>query len=192
MSRRKAAPKRTIMPDPLFHSDLLAKFINSVMCDGKKSIAEKIVYGALDHVFEKVKVQGQQDGVIEGEDGEGGSGAASLDMNSTIRDNKAARDVTLAVFKKALDNVTPAVEVKSRRVGGSTYQVPMEIRSVRRRTLAMRWLVEYSAKRGEKSMAIKLGNEILDAYALRGGSVKKREDVHRMAKANQAFAHYRW
>ena len=192
MSRRKAAPKRTIMPDPLFHSDLLAKFINSVMCDGKKSIAEKIVYGALDHVFEKVKVQGQQEGLLSDEDGEGGQGGAALDMNSTIRDSKAARDVALAVFKKALENVTPSVEVKSRRVGGSTYQVPMEIRAVRRRTLAMRWLVEYSSKRGEKSMAIKLGNEILDAYALRGGSVKKREDVHRMAKANQAFAHYRW
>ncbi len=192
MSRRKAAPKRTIMPDPLFHSDLLAKFINSVMCDGKKSIAEKIVYGALDHVFEKVKVQGQQEGLLSDGDGEGGQGGAALDMNSTIRDSKAARDVALAVFKKALENVTPSVEVKSRRVGGSTYQVPMEIRAVRRRTLAMRWLVEYSSKRGEKSMAIKLGNEILDAYALRGGSVKKREDVHRMAKANQAFAHYRW
>ena len=189
MSRRKAAPKRTIMPDPLFHSDLLAKFINSVMCDGKKSIAEKIVYGALDHVFEKVKAQGQQEGLLADGEAEGG---ANLDMTSTIRDSKAARDVALAVFKKALENVTPSVEVKSRRVGGSTYQVPMEIRAVRRRTLAMRWLVEYSSKRGEKSMAIKLGNEILDAYALRGGSVKKREDVHRMAKANQAFAHYRW
>ena len=191
MSRRKAAPKREIMPDPLFHSELLAKFINSVMCDGKKSIAEKIVYGALDHVFEKVKSQGLQEGILD-QDSEGGSGSGSLDMNSTIRDNKSARDVALAVFKKALENVTPSVEVKSRRVGGSTYQVPMEIRAVRRRTLAMRWLVEYSSKRGEKSMAVKLGNEILDAYALRGGSVKKREDVHRMAKANQAFAHYRW
>ena len=182
MSRRKAAPKRLIMPDPLFHSELLAKFINSVMCDGKKSIAESIVYGALDHVFEKMR-----------EDDDGGEGAVSFKkITGNIRDSVEAREAALAIFKKALDNVTPTVEVKSRRVGGSTYQVPMEIRAVRRRTLAMRWLVEFASKRGEKTMAIKLGNEILDGYVNRGGAVKKREDVHRMAKANQAFAHYRW
>jgi len=175
------------MPDPMFHSELLAKFINSVMLDGKKSIAESIVYGALEHVFNKMREKDEGDG------GEGGEGSVSLkSITGSVRDSQAARDAALAVFKQALENVTPSVEVKSRRVGGSTYQVPMEIRSVRRRTLAMRWLVEYASKRGEKTMSIKLGNEILDAYVTRGGAVKKREDVHRMAKANQAFAHYRW
>ena len=195
MSRRKAAPKRKILPDPLFKSELLAKFMNSVMKDGKKSISEKIVYGALDHVFAKlVSSSAELDLSEDGDSGEGGGGTATSfsKISGDIRSSEDARKAVLRVFKKALSNVTPQVEVKSRRVGGSTYQVPVEVRSVRRRTLAMRWLVEFSSKRGEKTMAIKLGNEILDALEGRGGAVKKREDVHRMAKANQAFAHFRW
>lgn len=193
MSRRKAAPKRKILPDPLFKSELLAKFMNSVMKDGKKSISEKIVYGALDHVFVKlVSTSAELDLSEDGDSGEGGSTTSFSKISGDIRSSEDARKAVLRAFKKALSNVTPQVEVKSRRVGGSTYQVPVEIRSVRRRTLAMRWLVEFSSKRGEKTMAIKLGNEILDALEGRGGAVKKREDVHRMAKANQAFAHFRW
>ncbi|ATF09827.1 30S ribosomal protein S7 [Candidatus Enterovibrio altilux] len=156
MPRRRVISQRKILPDPKFGSDLLAKFINIVMVDGKKSIAEKIVYGALDLIAER-----------SGKD-------------------------HLALFELALDNVRPSVEVKSRRVGGSTYQVPVEVRPVRRNALAMRWLVETARKRGEKSMAQRLANEMLDASENKGTSVKKREEVHRMADANKAFAHYRW
>ncbi|WP_017443618.1 30S ribosomal protein S7 [Gayadomonas joobiniege] len=156
MPRRRVIGQRKILPDPKFNSELLAKFVNVVMLDGKKSTAEKIVYGALDAAAEK-------------------SSKEHLD-----------------VFEAALDNVRPAVEVKSRRVGGSTYQVPVEVRPVRRNTLGMRWLVEAARKRGEKSMALRLAAEILDASENKGTAVKKREDVHRMAEANKAFAHYRW
>lgn len=180
MSRRKAAPKRHILPDPLFKSELLAKFINCVMKSGKKSVAERIVYGALAELLKRK--------ANSSDDGESGSGANALD----IRTSEVARQRALELFKEALDNVTPSVEVKSRRVGGSTYQVPMEIRATRRMALAMRWLGEFSAKRGEKTMVQRLANELLDAIEGRGGAVKKREDTHRMAKANQAFAHYRW
>jgi len=145
------------LPDPKFHNELLAKFINILMVDGKKSTAEKIVYGALDILTEK---------------------------NS--------EKTHLELFETALDNIRPQVEVKSRRVGGSTYQVPVEVRPVRRNALAMRWLVEAARKRGEKSMAQRLANEMLDASDSKGSAVKKREDVHRMAEANKAFAHYRW
>ncbi|MCH9644518.1 MAG: 30S ribosomal protein S7 [Gammaproteobacteria bacterium] len=206
MSRRKAAPKRAILPDPLFKSELLAKFINSVMSHGKKSVAENIVYGALDSVFNKVQQSGgkmlkdvrspreRSFKDKEGDDGgEGGDGGSSFKpIKGDIRDNDDARGAALSYFKRALDNVMPTVEVKSRRVGGSTYQVPVEIRSTRRMALAMRWLVEYSSKRGEKTMEQRLANEILDAIENRGAAVKKREDVHRMAEANRAFAHYRW
>ncbi len=178
MSRRKAAPKRSILPDPLFKSELLAKFINSIMKDGKKSVAEKIVYNALVELLRRKKEEGE---------GEGG-GSASLD----IRTCEKARTRALELFKEALENVMPQVEVKSRRVGGSTYQVPVEVRGKRRMALAMRWLGEFSSKRGEKTMVSRLANELFDALAGRGGSVKKREDTHRMAKANQAFAHFRW
>lgn len=184
MSRRKAAPERKILPDPLFKSVLLAKFINSVMKDGKKSVAEKIVYGALREAMLR-QVPKSEDGE-GGEGGESGSGEAGLSVNT------ADREKALEIFKQALDNVMPSVEVKSRRVGGSTYQVPVEIRAKRRTALGMRWLVEFASKRHEKSMAKRLASELLDALAGRGGAVKKREDTHRMAKANQAFAHYRW
>ncbi|WP_304985984.1 30S ribosomal protein S7 [Coxiella-like endosymbiont] len=192
MGRRKAAPKREILPDPLFHSELLAKFINTVMRNGKKSVAEGIVYGALDVVAKRVR--GSKGGGAKEERGEGGDKAAGRGAGGggDIRVNEKTRAVALDTFKEALGNVMPSVEVKSRRVGGSTYQVPVEIRAVRRQALAMRWLSEYANKRNEKTMILRLANEILDAVENRGGAVKKKEDVHRMAKANQAFAHYRW
>ncbi|MCH2346854.1 MAG: 30S ribosomal protein S7 [Pseudomonadales bacterium] len=156
MPRRRVVAKREVLPDPKFGSKVLAKFMNHVMVDGKKSIAEKIVYGALDIVAEK-------------------SGSDPLE-----------------VFEKALESIAPMVEVKSRRVGGATYQVPIEVRAERRNALAMRWLVEHSRARGEKSMVLRLAGEISDASEGRGSAVKKREDVHRMAEANRAFSHYRF
>ena len=191
MSRRKAAPKRYVMPDPLFKSQLLAKFINAVMRDGKKSIAEKIVYGALDEALTKyMKSSNAKPKKQKDDEGDGGFSLKHTggDINSSVE----AREEALKLFKEALDKVTPSVEVRSRRVGGSTYQVPMEIRPERRMALAMRWLADFASKRNEKTMALRLANEMLDALEDRGGAVKKREDVHRMAKANQAFAHYRW
>lgn len=157
MPRRRIVAKREILPDPKFGSEILAKFINVIMVDGKKSVAERIVYGALDIVSEK---KNNQD--------------------------------PLEIFEMALDKIRPSVEVKSRRVGGSTYQVPVEVRPARQSALAMRWLVEYSRKRGEKSMRQRLAGEMMDAVENRGAAVKKREDVHRMAEANKAFSHYRW
>ncbi len=191
MARRKAAPKREILPDPLFKSKLLAKFINSVMQAGKKSVAENAVYGALDFVVKQLKKTNKLSTVAETIDSQEAIASAAK-ITGDIREDEASRAAAINAFKKALENVTPSVEVKSRRVGGSTYQVPVEIRAARRLTLAMRWVVEYANTRNEKTMVIRLGNEILDAIEGRGGAVKKREDVHRMAKANQAFAHYRW
>lgn len=156
MPRRRVVAKREVSPDPKFGSKILAKFMNHVMVDGKKSVAEKIVYGAL----------------------------------AVVADKSSADPVE--VFEKALDAIAPMVEVKSRRVGGATYQVPVEVRAERRHALAMRWLVEHSRKRGEKSMALRLAGEISDASEGRGSAVKKREDVHRMAEANRAFSHYRF
>ncbi len=192
MSRRKAAPKREILPDPLFGSELISKFINSVMRSGKKAVAEKIVYGALMRVL-------QREGGEEGEGGkEGGSGSGSskgkagANKKVSLHLTQQAKQTAIKSFEKALENVSPTVEVKSRRVGGSTYQVPVEVRPDRRVALAMRWLVDFAKGRSEKTMVMRLANEIHDAIHGRGGAVKKREDVHRMAKANQAFAHYRW
>tara|TARA_R110002049_G_scaffold44750_1_gene131179 strand:- start:2226 stop:2696 length:471 start_codon:yes stop_codon:yes gene_type:complete len=156
MPRRRVAAKRDILPDPKFGSQLLAKFMNHVMVHGKKSVAEKIVYGALETVAQK----SNQD--------------------------------PLELFDKALEAIQPMVEVKSRRVGGATYQVPVEVRPSRQMALAMRWLVDYSRRRGEKSMALRLAGEILDAAEGKGAAVKKREDVHKMAEANKAFSHYRF
>ena len=156
MPRRRVPPRREVLPDPKFGSVTLAKFMNHVMIDGKKSVAEKIVYGALNTIQEK----GNAD--------------------------------PLKVFEEALDNIAPLVEVKSRRVGGATYQVPVEVRPERRHALSMRWLVDYARGRGEKSMALRLAGEMLDASQGRGSAVKKREDVHRMAEANRAFSHYRF
>jgi small subunit ribosomal protein S7 len=159
MSRRAQAPRRSSLPDPKFGNAMLAKFINMVMKSGKKSVAEKIVYGAIDRMSERV-----------------------------------GQDQTRAIemLGQALDNIKPAVEVKSRRVGGATYQVPVEVRATRRETLAMRWAIEAARARSEKSMAMRLAHELIDAAENRGAAVKKREDTHRMADANRAFAHYRW
>jgi small subunit ribosomal protein S7 len=159
MSRRTQAPKRQILPDPKHKSQLLAKFINMLMLSGKKSVAENIVYTALEQMSER-------SGVTE---------AQSVEM-----------------LEQALENIKPMVEVKSRRVGGATYQVPIEVRPTRRSTLAMRWAIEAARKRSEKSMAQRLAGELLDAADNRGGAVKKREDTHRMAEANKAFSHFRW
>jgi small subunit ribosomal protein S7 len=156
MPRRRVAAKREILPDPKFGNVTLAKFMNHVMVRGKKSLAERIVYGALDSVREKTR-----------------------------------RD-PVGVFEEALANVAPMVEVKSRRVGGATYQVPVEVRASRQQALAMRWLVDYARARGEKSMPQRLAGELIDASQGRGAAVKKREDTHRMAEANKAFSHYRF
>jgi small subunit ribosomal protein S7 len=156
MPRRRVAARREALPDPKFGSELIARFINMMMVDGKKSIAERVLYGALDQVAQK----------------KGGDGVAMLEQ--------------------ALDNVRPLVEVKSRRVGGATYQVPVEVRPIRRNSLAMRWIIDSARKRSEKSMAHRLAGELMDAAESRGSAVKKREDTHRMAEANKAFSHYRW
>ena len=156
MPRRGIIVKREVLPDPIYQSTLVTKFINTVMKRGKKSVAEGIFYGALDIVREKTK------------------------------------DDPLKTFKKAVENVKPLLEVKSRRVGGSNYQVPVEVNQNRRLSLAIRWLILYSQARGEKTMREKLASEVMDAANLRGGAMKKKEDTHKMAEANKAFAHYRW
>lgn len=156
MSRRRAAIKRSVIPDPRFGSEMLTKFMNLLMLSGKKSVAEGIVYGALDVIGTK------------------------------------GHEEPLDVLSKALENVQPRVEVKSRRVGGATYQVPVEVRPSRRVALAMRWLIDAARKRNERTMAAKLAGELLDAFEGRGAANKKREDVHKMADANKAFSHYRW
>ena len=156
MPRRRVVARRETLPDPKYGSQLLAKFINMVMVSGKKSVAERIMYGALNQVVDK----------------RGGE--------------------ALEVMDQALENVRPLVEVKSRRVGGATYQVPIEVRPGRRNSLAMRWLIDASRKRSEKSMAQRLAGELLDAADSRGAAVKKKEDTHRMAEANKAFSHFRW
>ena len=156
MPRRREVPKREILPDPVYNSQLVTKFVNSVMKQGKKSTAERILYGALEMVSEKTQ------------------------------------DDPMKVFKKAVENVKPSVEVKSRRVGGSNYQVPVEVRPSRKLALSMRWIIQSAQKRGEKTMKLKLAGELSDAAENRGGAMKKKEDTHRMAEANKAFAHYRW
>ena len=156
MPRRGNVPKREVLPDPLYNSILVTKLVNSIMLDGKKGVAQKVVYGAFDIIKEKT---GQE---------------------------------PLEVFTAAIENIMPSLETKSRRVGGSTYQVPIEIRPERRQTLALRWLVEFSRKRGEKTMAERVAGELLDAMNNTGAAVKRKEEMHRMAEANKAFAHYRW
>ena len=156
MSRKHSNFERDILPDPKFGNEMIARFINMVMQSGKKSVAERIVYGAIEEIENR------------------GHGEP------------------LALIEQALDNVSPAVEVKSRRVGGATYQVPVEVRPKRRQTLAMRWLIDAARKRGENTMPRRLAGELMDANEERGSAVKRREDVHRMAEANKAFSHYRW
>ena len=156
MSRRHRAERREILPDPKFGDRVVTKFMNNLMRDGKKSVAERIVYGAFDRIEARLKRQ------------------------------------PVEVFHEALDNVKPTVEVRSRRVGGATYQVPVEVRPERREALAIRWLIQAARARHEKTMEERLANELMDAVANRGAAVKKREDTHRMAEANKAFSHYRW
>ncbi len=156
MPRRREVPKREILPDPLYNSQLVTKFVNVVMKDGKKTVAERILYDALDVIRERTE------------------------------------DDPVKIFKKAVENVKPAVEVKSRRVGGSTYQVPVEVRPSRRLALSMRWIIQGALGRSEKTMKLRLANELMDASVNRGTAVKKKDDTHRMAEANKAFAHYRW
>ena len=177
MPRRREVPKREILPDPKYHSELLAKFINVLMVNGKKSVAEKIIYGALDVLEERAKKIKKS--------------SAESDANES--GNSSAAVVTaLQYFEQALDNVRPSVEVRSRRVGGATYQVPVEVRSDRSIALGMRWIVKSSRGRGEKGMMLRLAGELLDAVQHKGSAIKKKEEVHRMAKANQPFAHFRW
>ena len=156
MPRRGNVPKREILPDPIYNSVLVTKLVNSIMLDGKKGVAQKVVYGAFDMVKEQT-----------GKD-------------------------PLEVFTTAMDNIMPSLEVKARRVGGATYQVPMDVRPVRRQTLGLRWLTTYARARSERTMAQRLANEIMDAANNTGSAVKKREDTHKMAESNKAFAHYRW
>jgi small subunit ribosomal protein S7 len=154
--RRRKAPVREIMADPIYNSKVVTKFINTIMLDGKKSVAQKIMYGAI----------------------------AALDSKG--------EEKGIDLFEKAIENVKPLLEVKSRRVGGATYQVPVEVRAVRRQTLALRWLVDFARKRNERTMVDRLANELFDAANERGNAFKKKEDMHKMAEANKAFAHYRW
>ena len=156
MPRRREVPKREVLPDPLYSSQLITKFVNVIMRDGKKSTAQRIVYDALDMIRDRTD------------------------------------DDPMKTFKRAIENVKPTVEVKSRRVGGSTYQVPVEVRPNRRLALSFRWLLESARRRGEKTMRQKLAAELIEAADSRGGAIKKKEDTHRMAEANKAFAHYRW
>ena len=156
MPRRGNVPKREVLPDPMYHSVLVTKLVNSIMLDGKKGVAQKVVYGAFEIVEEKTGKNG------------------------------------LEAFQQAMENIMPTLEVKTRRVGGANYQVPIEVRPDRRQTLGLRWLTDYSRKRGEKTMKERLAGEIMDARNNTGASVKKREDTHKMAEANKAFAHFRW
>jgi small subunit ribosomal protein S7 len=156
MPRRREVPKREILPDAIYSSQLVTKFVNVLMYDGKKSVAQRIFYDAMDMIGERTN------------------------------------DDPMKVFKRAVENVKPSVEVKSRRVGGSTYQVPIEVRPSRRLALSIRWLIQAAAARGEKEMRMRLAGELMDASGGRGGAVKKKEDTHRMADANRAFSHYRW
>ena len=156
MSRKKTQPKKNVVPDPKYNSTIIPKLINNIMYDGKRGVAAKIVYDAIDKIKTKSK------------------------------------DEPINIFNEAINNIKPTVEVRSRRVGGATYQVPVEVRPVRRQTLALRWLVEYSRKRNERTAVERLANELFEAASERGNSFKKKEDMHKMAEANKAFAHYRW
>lgn len=182
MSRRKAAEKREVLPDPKYGSEKLSMFINVLMKDGKKSIAEKVVYKALEDAGLRAK---RSKGDVDSSDDEGGS-SSSGPMSDSLRKS------LLEFFDDTISNVIPSVEVRSRRVGGATYQVPVEVRPSRGLALAMRWIVQSARNRGEKGMTRRLSGEFLDAFQGRGSAVKKKEDTHRMAKANQAFAHFRW
>lgn len=192
MPRRKAAIKREVLPDPMYGSDEVAKFINVIMRAGKKSIAERIVYDALEMLTDKLKKESKDDG----DAAKGGKSVKPARSATPVAARNKTRshgnDDSLDSLHKALSNVAPTVEVKSRRVGGATYQVPVEVAIDRGIALAMRWVVNAAKARSEKTMALRLAAELHEAYMGRGASIKTRDDIHRMAKANQAFAHYRW
>jgi len=177
MSRRHAAEKREILPDPQFNDVVLSKFMNNVMEHGKKSVAEKIVYGALEIISSKASDEDVADDTDESGTTSAGTGEGSKGLR---------------LFHKALKKVAPQLEVRSRRVGGATYQVPVEVRFDRARALAMRWLIDSARKRSERTMMQRLAGELMDAANDRGSAMKKREDTHKMAEANKAFAHFRW
>jgi small subunit ribosomal protein S7 len=179
MSRRHRAEKREILPDPKFGDLVLSKFINCVMYDGKKSVAESMVYGAIEILEKKAGNQNKKDDE---------SGEAAKEGSDAI----SAKSKGLRLFHDALKNVRPKLEVRSRRVGGATYQVPQEVRSDRGQALALRWIIDAARSRSENTMMERLANEIMDAANERGNAMKKREDTHKMAEANKAFAHYRW
>jgi small subunit ribosomal protein S7 len=189
MPRRNAAIKRDVLPDPLYGSADLSSFINVVMRSGKKSVAEKIVYQALDAVVARLKKQGKKDETSgDSDSGSGRSGSGAPNSTGKLKSSSTALDV----LDKALTHVSPTVELKSRRVGGATYQIPIEVASDRGKALARRWIVQAAKGRSEKTMVLRLAAEIMDAYENKGAAIKTRDDTHRMAKANQAFAHYRW
>ncbi|MCD6040351.1 MAG: rpsG [Gammaproteobacteria bacterium] len=193
MPRRKASTKREILPDPLYGSERLAKFINVVMRRGKKSVAEKIVYGALVEVTKRLKKDkpaGKKTDLDEAEEGK--TGGSSATAGGKAKSGNIVNKENLEALEKALHNIRPTVEVKSRRVGGATYQVPIEVDAERGLALAMRMLASSAKARGEKTMVLRLAAEILDAHEGRGAAVKMRDDMHRTAKSNQAFSHYRW
>jgi small subunit ribosomal protein S7 len=192
MPRRKAAIKREGLPDPLYGSDEVSKFINVVMRSGKKSIAETIVYSALEMLTDRLKKEHKSDENDGGKSAKGGRAGGHGHPAKAKSQPASKHDEALDALHKSLTNVAPTVEVKSRRVGGATYQVPIEVAQDRGIALAMRWVVTAARARSEKTMALRLAGELYEAYLGRGASIKTRDDVHRMAKANQAFAHYRW
>ena len=206
MSRRRAAEKRDMLPDPLFGDNELERFTNFLMLNGKKSVARGIVYGALQNVAKQLATRQSSSSVAEGQGSVSGSDAHEssrtrvsrdvvkriVDGHDSIYNNDLVREFVLERWKSVIERVTPIVEVKSRRIGGTTYQVPVEVKPARQLALAMRWLVQFARKRSEETMVLRLAAEILDVLQGRGGSLKKKDEVHRMAKANRVYSHYRW
>lgn len=189
MSRRHQAERREVLPDAKFGDERVTKFINAVMTRGKKSTAEHIVYGAFDQIMSK-KSNLQRSVAVRS--GDSGDAEAELDGDDSGDDQASGQMSVVQLFHEAVENVSPHLEVRSRRIGGATYQVPMEVRGERAQTLAFRWLIAAARNRGEKSMTQRLSAELLDAANNRGQAIKRREDTHKMAEANRAFAHYRW
>ena len=195
MSRKKTQPKKNVVPDPKFNSTIIPKLINNIMYDGKRGVAAKIVYDAID----KIKTKSKDEPInIFNEainnimyDGKRGV-AAKIVYDAIDKIKTKSKDEPINIFNEAINNIKPTVEVRSRRVGGATYQVPVEVKSKRAQALAIRWLVDTERKRKDKHMSDKLFNELFDAYEKKGAAVKKREDVHKMAESNKAFAHFRW
>ena len=195
MSRKKTQPKKNVVPDPKFNSTVIPKLINNIMYDGKRGVAAKIVYDAI----EKIKTKSKDEPInifneaINNIMYDGKRGVAAKIVYDAIEKIKTkSKDEPINIFNEAINNIKPTVEVRSRRVGGATYQVPVEVKSKRAQALAIRWLVDSARKRKDKHMSDKIFNELYDAYEKKGSAVKKREDVHKMAESNKAFAHFRW